>query len=267
MTRIALGVSYTGTTFHGWQFQNEALATVQADIQRALSQVANHPVTVTCAGRTDAGVHATNQVLHFDSDSDRSLKAWIHGANANLSPDIAVNWARQVAESFDARHSATGRRYLYLVFNHKVRSGLLADLVTRDHRPLNADRMHQSAQALTGELDFSSFRAAHCQSRSPMRNVRHLRVFRSGELVVLDIAANAFLHHMVRNIAGVLLDVGAGIKSVDWPEDLLNRRDRTQGGVTAPPNGLFLVQVDYPDYPEIPAGPRLPHLFHALPIV
>jgi tRNA pseudouridine38-40 synthase len=259
LTRIALGISYNGASFHGWQYQSVNLATVQDAVQDALSRVANHSVTVTCAGRTDTGVHATCQVVHFDTHAAREPGAWVFGGNANLPDSISINWAREVPVHFDARHSAVSRRYLYILVNNNIRSGLMPQMLTREHRPLNAALMHESAQALLGENDFSSFRAANCQSRTAMRNVQQVRVKRSGELIVVDIAANAFLHHMVRNIVGVLLDIGAGEKPVAWTGELLALRDRSRAGRTAPPNGLYLVQVDYPDYEQLPEGPHLPH--------
>lgn len=266
MTRIALGVSYNGAPFHGWQCQTSGLATVQDSLQNSLSLVADHPITVTCAGRTDSGVHATNQVVHFDSHAARNLQAWVLGTNANLPQSISVNWAREVPTAFHARYSALSRRYLYIVVNNRIRSGLMPEMVTREHRPLDAALMHKSAQTLVGEHDFSSFRAASCGSRTAMRNIHHIGVERSGELIVIDIAANAFLHHMVRNIVGVMLDIGAGDKPVSWTGELLALRDRTRASVTAPPNGLYLIQVDYPDESELPGGPQLPHFLGNLPV-
>ncbi|MBD3646821.1 MAG: tRNA pseudouridine(38-40) synthase TruA [Pseudomonadales bacterium] len=262
--RICLGVTYNGADFHGWQYQSENVATVQQCLEKALSKVADHHVRVTCAGRTDSGVHATWQVVHFDTQSSRPLKAWVFGVNAHLPDSVCVTWARSVPADFDARFSATARRYFYLIHNHPVRSALMAELVSRDHRPLDADVMNEAAAALPGERDFTSFRAANCQSNTPMRNVHHARVQRRGDLIVIDIAANAFLHHMVRNIAGVLQDIGAGEKPVSWMAELLELRDRTRAGVTAPPNGLYLVDVTYPEDFGLPAGPGLPHLYGLL---
>jgi tRNA pseudouridine38-40 synthase len=259
-----LGVSYSGETFHGWQFQKSSIPTVQAALESALSKVADRPVRVTCAGRTDAGVHATQQVVHFQSEVERPLKAWVMGCNAHLPDSVSVTWSREISKEFDARHSARARRYFYLIYNQRIRSALLPTLYTREHRPLDSDLMHQAAQFLPGENDFSSFRAANCQSRTPMRNVHHVNVTRMGDMILIDIQANAFLHHMVRNIAGALMDVGALEKPVDWIGELLGLRDRSKASATADPNGLYLVDVLYPDYAEIPQGPALPHLFSLL---
>jgi tRNA pseudouridine38-40 synthase len=251
LRRIALGVSYNGSTYHGWQFQGASIPTIQGHVEAALSQIADEPIRVTCAGRTDSGVHATSQVVHFDTTAKRTSKAWTMGSNAILPDSISVVSATDVAADFDARFSAKARRYLYIIHNTRVRSALIPEMVTREHRHLDAKLMHESAQSLLGENDFSSFRAANCQSRTPMRNVHRLAVTRSDDLVLIDITANAFLHHMVRNIAGVLMDIGSGSKPVTWVTELLGLRDRTKGSKTAPPNGLYLVGVDYGDV----AGP------------
>lgn len=262
--RVSLCVAYNGAAFHGWQYQSSGLPTIQAELERALSRVADHRISVTCAGRTDAQVHATWQVVHFDTVADRPLKAWVRGTNSHLPEAISVNWAQHVPSDFDARFSATARRYLYLIHNHSVRSALLSELLTREHRPLDIVSMNQAGTALLGERDFTSFRAANCQSNTPMRNVHHLRIHRRDTLVVIDIAANAFLQHMVRNIAGVLMDVGAGVRPVKWVAELLECRDRSRASRTALPNGLYLVDVAYPTDFELPAGPGLPHLFSQL---
>ena len=264
MPGIALGVSYCGSDFHGWQYQGKSIPTIQGHLESALSIVADHPVQVTCAGRTDAGVHATQQIVHFHSQVSRPLKAWVLGVNAHLPDSIAVNWSRDIPSSFNARHSAVARRYFYVIYNQSIRSGLFAGLYTRERRKLNLEYMHEAGQFLLGENDFSSFRAAHCQSRTPMRNVHHLKVSSKAGLILIDIQANAFLHHMVRNIAAVLMDIGAGQKPVTWTKELLNICDRSQASITAPPHGLYFVEVIYPDYPQIPAGAELPHFMSPL---
>ncbi|RUO61926.1 tRNA pseudouridine(38-40) synthase TruA [Pseudidiomarina insulisalsae] len=256
-TRFALGIEYDGSQYFGWQRQREVVA-VQEVLERALSKVANHPVEVVCAGRTDAGVHATGQVVHFDSAELRSTPAWTMGVNSNLPADVAVRWVRQVPDDFSARFSATGRRYRYVICNTRLRPAILGRGVSHYHFDLNVADMHQAAQALLGEHDFSSFRAAQCQSHSPNRCVTHIEVSRHGDYVVVDIAANAFLHHMVRNIVGSLLAVGRGEQASDWPGKLLAQRDRTLAAATAKAEGLYLVQVDYPEHfglPQLPPGP------------
>lgn len=264
MNRTALLVAYNGHAFHGWQTQAEPIATVQRELSHAISSVANEQVILHCAGRTDTGVHASKQIVHFDSNVDRPTKAWVMGANANLGDNVSVEWASAVPETFDARRSATARRYLYIIHNSKVRSALMSEYLTRERRPLDEFGMHQSAQALVGEQDFSSFRASNCQSLSPMRKVMEVSVTRKDDLVLIDIQANAFLHHMVRNIAGVLMDVGTGERPIGWVSELLSYRDRTRGGVTAPPNGLFLVDVQYPEHFGIPQGAMYPHFLRGL---
>jgi tRNA pseudouridine38-40 synthase len=244
--RIVCGVEYNGAGFFGWQRQDHARS-VQADIEAALSRVANHPVQVVCAGRTDSGVHATWQIIHFDSQAERSERSWVLGANANLADDARLLWARTVDDDFHARFSARARSYRYVVLNREVRSALFHHQVTWHYRPLEVSRMQEGARYLLGEHDFSSFRALACQAHSPVRTIHRLDVTRGGEYLYLDVVANAFLHHMVRNIAGVLMAVGHGDREPGWVQDILNRRDRTQGGVTAPAAGLYLVGVSYPE--------------------
>ncbi len=262
--RVALVLSYSGESFHGWQYQGETTPTVQLKLSKALEVVATAPVTIFCAGRTDTGVHATKQVVHFDSEVERPSKSWLMGANAHLPDSVSVTWAGSVTADFDARRSATARRYVYVIYNSRVRSALFPQHVTREHRQLDAARMHEAAQALPGEQDFSAFRAANCQSLTPMRNVHKVSVTRRGDLIVVDITANAFLHHMVRNIAGTLMDVGAGLYEPAWVKELLAKKDRTLASKTAPPNGLYLVDVHYPETFGIPAGPVMPHLLGGL---
>lgn len=244
--RVALGVEYDGTAFHGWQYQGD-VRSVQESLQIALSKVANHEVTVHCAGRTDTGVHATGQVVHFETPAVRSERSWILGCNVNLPHDISIGWAREVPDSFHARFSAVGRHYRYLILNRAYRSALWRDRAVWVHHSLDAEAMHEAAQRLIGTHDFSSYRALGCQAKHPVRTIHSLQVSRQGEMVTIDIHANAFLHHMVRNIAGVLIAIGKGEQSVSWAEEVLALRDRTLGGVTAPPQGLCLTKVDYPD--------------------
>ena len=246
--RVALWVEYDGTRFSGWQLQRGSpVDSVQGALEKALGFVANHPVRLHCAGRTDAGVHATAQLVHFDADNERSLQAWCRGANANLPDDVAVRGGHLVDGEFHARFSARSRRYRYLISNDPVRPAIGGNYLAWVRQPLEAEIMHEEAQALLGERDFSSFRAAACQSSTPMRHVDFLEVSRHGPLVVIDIQANAFLHHMVRNIAGALISVGKGLHPQGWLGELLALKDRTQAPDTAPAGGLYLVGVDYPE--------------------
>ncbi|MBJ3814435.1 tRNA pseudouridine(38-40) synthase TruA [Shimwellia pseudoproteus] len=255
--KIALGIEYDGSKYYGWQRQQE-VPSVQEKLEKALSQVANEPITVFCAGRTDAGVHATGQVVHFETQALRKDAAWTMGVNANLPGDVAVRWVTGVAEDFHARFSATARRYRYIIYNHRLRPAVLQQGVTHFHLPLDADRMQRAAQCLLGENDFTSFRAVQCQSRTPWRNVHHIHVTRYGSYLVVDIKANAFVHHMVRNIVGSLLEVGCGNQPEGWMAELLALKDRTLAAATARAEGLYLVAVDYPErfgLPQLPMGP------------
>ncbi|MCB1679763.1 MAG: tRNA pseudouridine(38-40) synthase TruA [Halioglobus sp.] len=259
--RIACRVEYDGSRYCGWQAQPHLpVNTVQAALEFALAAVAGAPLRVHCAGRTDSGVHGFGQIVHFDAPAVRSAKAWVLGTNANLPEDIRVHWAVAVPAEFHARFSATARRYRYIIANTPVRPALLAGQVCWHRRPLDALAMRAAAQGLLGERDFSAVRAASCQSRSPMRNVAHSDVWRSGDLLVIDIQANAFLHHMVRNIAGCLLAVGDGRRPVDWLAGVLAGRDRTRAAATAPAQGLYLVDVAYPAVYQLPPTPYGPLL-------
>lgn len=252
--RIALGVEYGGSRFCGWQTQQGDVRTVQGCVEHALSRVAAHPVRVVCAGRTDSGVHAIGQVVHFDSTAERSVRSWVFGANANLPEDVTVLWARPVSEDFHARFSATRRMYRYVIFNRPQRPSWQAGRVSWDYRPLDAARMQQGASYLLGEHDFSSFRAYACQAKSPRRTVYRLDVRRYGRLLVIEVEANAFLHHMVRNLAGVLMAIGAGEQEPSWAGEVLAHRDRRLSGVTAPPDGLYLCRVCYPQEFDLPGA-------------
>jgi tRNA pseudouridine38-40 synthase len=251
MGRIALGIEYDGAAVFGWQRQRE-VPSVQEYLEKALSTVANETIEVQCAGRTDAGVHATGQVVHFNCDAPRNERAWTLGVNANLPNSVAVTWAKAVPDEFHARFSATHRRYRYVIHNAKMRPAILNHGVTHVHRPLDETKMHEAAQALLGEQDFTSFRAALCQSNTPFRNVTNVSVYRQARYVIIDIRANAFLHHMVRNITGALVEIGAGEQSVDWIAHLLSLKDRSQSAATAKPNGLYLIDVTYPESYGLP---------------
>jgi len=251
--RVVLGLEYEGSRFFGFQRQRQT-PTVQQVLEQAIARVADHRVTVHCAGRTDTGVHALGQVVHFDTDARRDERAWVLGCNSNLPAAVSVLWARFVEPGFDARYSARARTYRYRILNRWTRPGLLAGRVAWERRRLDADRMHRAAQHLVGEHDFSSFRAPGCQARHARRNIVAIDVRRLEREVILEVTANAFLYHMVRNIVGTLIEVGVGKREPDWVGDVLRARRRAQAGVTAVPDGLYLVAVAYPDFPDLPSG-------------
>lgn len=243
--RIALSVEYDGSHYHGFQFQ-AGLNTIQGAIEKALSVISGEPIGIVSCGRTDTGVHAVQHVLHFDSTKERAIRSWVYGVNTYLPKDIAVQWAKEVPETFHARHSAVARTYRYIIVNTPIRPALLRANVTWQYRTLDHEKMHEAGQALIGEHDFTSFRAAECQSRTPLRNVTELKVTRQGHMIIIDITANAFLHHMVRNIVGVLINVGSGKQEVSWVREVLAAKDRRLGAETAPPYGLYLLKIKYP---------------------
>ncbi|MES2142532.1 MAG: tRNA pseudouridine(38-40) synthase TruA [Pseudomonadota bacterium] len=242
--RIALGISYQGTAYHGWQTQ-EGLSTIQSILEEAIGRVADHPITLTCAGRTDKGVHALGQVVHFDTTAVREDRAWILGSNSHLPSDIRVEWVRSVSDEFHARFSALARRYHYIIYNKPLVSALWNKHTTHCHYSLNEIAMQIAAEYLLGEHDFSSFRAMSCQSKTAIRNIEHLKVIRQQHCVIIDIKANAFLHHMVRNIAGLLMLIGSGKREPIWAQEVLLAQDRRKAAVTAQPNGLYLSEVFY----------------------
>jgi tRNA pseudouridine38-40 synthase len=253
--RVALAVEYDGSAFYGWQSQrNLRLATVQETLEDALGQVAAAPITTICAGRTDAGVHASHQIVHFDTPVARNERAWVFGANTHLPAGVTVKWARPVPADFHARFSATARRYRYVILNRSTRSAHFSALTTHWFEALDEHVMQAEAQCLLGENDFSSFRGAGCQSNTPMRNVHFVRVERFGDFVVVDIQANAFLLHMVRNIVGTLLAVGSGKQPPGWTAEVFALKDRRRAAMTAPPNGLYLADVLYPAVFALPAA-------------
>ncbi len=255
--RLALGIEYDGSGFSGWQRLTQpgeaGPPTVQSAVEDALSTVADHPVLVTCAGRTDAGVHAACQVVHFDSDAVREPRGWMLGATSRLPEAVCVRWCRPVAGDFHARFSAVARRYRYRLLNRAVRPALQRQWLSWERRPLDAEAMHAAAQALLGENDFSSFRTVHCQAPHARRNLQHISVHRDGEVLEIEVQANAFLHHMVRNIVGSLIEVGAGERPQAWIAEVLEKRDRTVAGPTAPPQGLVFVGPLYPAHWQLPA--------------
>lgn len=243
--RIVLTLEYDGSQFVGWQWQT-GLRSVQQTLEHALGQIANHPVTLHCAGRTDTGVHALAQVAHFDTSADRSLPAWLRGTNTHLPDDVRIIAAQYALDDFHARYSAIARFYRYVIVNRSAASALHTKQSTWYPYPLAIEPMQQAAQYLLGEQNFSAFRAQSCQSNSPYRRMYFITIERQGEQVMINLAANAFLHHMVRNIVGVLLLIGAGKRPPEWTLELLRGKNRRVAAATAPPNGLFLAGVYYP---------------------
>lgn len=255
-SRVAIGLEYDGSAFRGWQSQPDG-RTVQDVLETALAGVASHPVRVHCAGRTDAGVHALAQVCHFDTRADRPLTAWVRGANARLPRQVAVRWARRVPVDFHARFHAVARSYRYLLSNAPVRPAIQAGKVGWFHHPLDLPAMRAAAFRLTGTHDFSAFRAAECQARSPVKTLYRLELARHGDLLVFDFRADAFLHHMVRNMVGALVYVGKGRHSPDWVDTLLASRDRSASAPTFGPEGLYLSGVEYEASWPLPDGGRI----------
>jgi tRNA pseudouridine38-40 synthase len=251
VSRLAACVEYGGTHFAGWQRQNHARS-VQAEVESAISIVANRPVEVVCAGRTDSGVHAEGQVIHFETSARRDPRSWLLGANSNLPEDVVLRWVRVVPPEFHARFDARARHYRYVILNRDTRPALDRNRVAFVRRHLDAGAMREGAKALVGEHDFSAFRAAECQAKSPVRRVVLLTVRRLGDYIEIDVIANAFLHRMVRNLAGVLIAIGAGKRQPDWAGQVLRGRERRKGGATAPPGGLRLMGVFYPERPDLP---------------
>ncbi len=242
--RIALGVEYDGSQFFGWQSQADG-NTVQDALQAALSSIANENIAIIAAGRTDTGVHALEQVVHFDTGVERPLSAWVRGVNALLPKSIAVLWAHAVPEEFHARFSAQARSYRYLLINRPVRSAVLYGKVGWFHAPLDVERMREAAQYLLGEHDFSAFRAAECQAKSPIKNLAQLDITRQGDRIIFDLTAGAFLHHMVRNIVGCLVYVGKGKHPPQWVQQVLQGRERSLAAPTFAPDGLYLRRITY----------------------
>ena len=255
--RYALGIEYDGSAFLGWQRLSHG-ESVQGAVEAALASIVQHEVDAVCAGRTDAGVHATHQVVHLDTEVDRPIRAFVEGANTRLPPSVRVVWGQRIADAFHARHSARARRYRYRLLNRRVRPALLREHLSWEPRPLDADAMHRAAQALLGENDFSAFRTAQCQARHPMRDLHGITVRRDEDQVVVEVQANAFLHHMVRNIVGSLVVVGRGERPESWIAELLLGRDRTVAGPTAPSAGLTFLGPRYPREWGLPEPVSLP---------
>ncbi|NQY27528.1 MAG: tRNA pseudouridine(38-40) synthase TruA [Piscirickettsiaceae bacterium] len=255
--RVALGVEYDGTAFSGWQVQ-PSQRTVQGCIEDALTKVANHPVRVVAAGRTDSGVHALQQVIHFDTNVQRNERNWVLGLNSNLPKDINITWARPVDDDFSARFSAKSRSYRYVIFNRIGRSAIHANRMWWLFAPLDEQKMQAAADQLVGHHDFSAFRAKLCQAHSPIKTVESIKVTRQGDCIAIDVKAQSFLHHMVRNIVGVLVPIGEGRKPIEWAGQVLESKDRSQGGITSAPEGLYFVNVDYPEQYKLPTVSAFP---------
>ena len=243
--KIALGVEYLGTDFHGWQIQKSGLRTVQGVVEPALSKIANHPVRVFCSGRTDAGVHAQEQVIHFETQTSRTDGAWLFGGNANLPSDVNFKWAKEVNDDFHARFNAHARSYEYKIHHHPVRSSLKTGYYLWEPRSLNIDDMRKAAAFLLGEHDFSCFRGSMCQAKSPIKIIEYLQIDEIGDDLIIKVKANAFLHHMVRNLVGTLLKIGREEESPEWMLSVLNSKDRKQAGPTAEPQGLYFIKAHY----------------------
>jgi len=243
--KIALGVEYMGSDFHGWQLQKSGIRTVQQVVEEALSKVADHPVRVFCSGRTDAGVHAVEQVIHFETTADREDKAWLFGGNVNLPADVNFVWAKCVDDDFHARFNAYARQYHYKIHNTKVRSAIIDKHSLWEPRALNLDAMQEAGECLLGEHDFSAFRGSLCQAKSPIKTIEFITLTKQGNDILLDIKANAFLHHMVRNIVGTLLKIGKGERPVEWIQEVLDSKDRREAGATAQPQGLYFIKAFY----------------------
>lgn len=255
--RYAACVEYDGSNFSGWQRQKHNVRTVQGDVETALSKVADQATAIITAGRTDTGVHATHQVIHFDSDIDRTEFAWCRGTNRFLNTDVRLKWVVPVDDEFHARFSALNRSYRFVIYNHSIASAVYRNLSTHEFRELDAKLMQLAGEKLLGEHDFSAFRAAGCQAHSPVRTVTSFKLQKQGEWIWFDISANAFLQHMVRNIAGSLIEVGSKKRDLDWFTEILEEKDRTKSGITATASGLYLVGVDYPTEYILPSKQSL----------
>jgi len=257
MGRIALGLEYDGTQFAGWQVQPKQ-RTVQGCLTDAISFVANHPVKTVAAGRTDSGVHALQQVVHFDTDAKRDQRNWILGLNTHLPKDVNVVWAQSVDDDFSARFSAQSRSYRYLILNRVSRSAIRHNKMWWYFQSLDIKLMQAGADLLVGHHDFSAFRAKECQAHNPVKTMEYITISKQGDCIAIDVKAQSFLHHMVRNIVGVLVPIGEGRKPVSWALEVLESRDRAQGGITSPPEGLYFVNADYPAQYALPTVSTFP---------
>ena len=259
MQRFAVGIEFCGIRYRGWQTQQPGVRSIQETIEKVLSTIADERIVLHGAGRTDAGVHATNMVAHFDTTAIRPIRGWLMGANSQLPKDISIQWIKPMDEEFHARFKAQSRRYRYVVYNNPMRPALLHKQVTHAYYPLNVPKMIEAAKKFEGTHNFESFRAASCQSNQPVRTVSHCRLIEHGNYLVLDIQANGFLHHMVRNIMGCLLEIGQGMYEPEHIDTIFAALDRKAAGITAPPDGLYFIQAHYPEHFELPQPPLGPH--------
>jgi tRNA pseudouridine38-40 synthase len=264
MNRIALGVEYNGNLFRGFQSQSSGVSTVQQTLESALSSICDEPIALVCAGRTDTGVHATNQVVHFDTIAQRPEKAWLRGANTKLEDGVSIRWAKTVSPLFHARFSARSRTYRYVLYNTRTPSALMKNLVTWDRRRFNIDEMIEGSRYLVGEHNFNAFRGADCQAKTPFRRIDAITINSVGDFIIIEVKATAFLYHMVRNIVGVLTAVAAGEKPPSWVGAVLASEDRRFGGVTAPAAGLYLVEVEYEKSFALPICHKGPYIIEGL---
>ena len=255
--KIALGVEYNGTDFSGWQIQPKQ-RTVQGCLINALDKITGQTVKVVAAGRTDSGVHAIQQVAHFETEADRSERNWILGLNSNLPGDMNITWAKRVDDDFSARFSALNRSYRYLIMNRISRSSLHANKMWWIFAPLDIERMQAAADLLVGHHDFSAFRAKLCQAHSPMKTIEYIKISKQGDCIAIDVKAQSFLHHMVRNLVGVLVPIGEGRKPVSWAKEVLDSKKRELGGITSSPDGLYFVNVEYPEKYDLPITSPFP---------
>lgn len=255
--KVALGVEYAGTHFCGWQVQPDQ-RTVQGCLAKALKKITGEESKIVAAGRTDSGVHALQQVAHFETAANRSERNWVLGLNSNLPDDMNVTWARQVPDDFSARFSALNRSYRYLILNRVSRSAVHANKMWWIFSPLDVEKMQAAADLLVGHHDYSSFRAKLCQAHSPVKTVEKIQVIRQGDCIAIDVKAQSFLHHMVRNLVGVLVPIGEGRKPVEWATEVLERRDRSHGGITSAPDGLYFINVEYPQQYNLPTVSAFP---------
>ncbi len=257
MNKYAACVEYDGSAFSGWQAQKHDVRTVQEVLEKALSKVANEPVSIITAGRTDARVHATHQVVHFETDVERTEFSWCRGTNRFLDEDVRVHWVHPVDDEFHARFGALTRSYRFIINNAKIPSALFRHCSTHEYLTLKPELMREAGKLLIGTHDFSSFRAAGCQANSPIRTLIDFELYTKDEWIWFDVRANAFLQHMIRNIAGTLIDVGSGERDLAWMAEVLAAKDRTKAGTTAKPNGLYLMGVEYPEQYQMPTSNKL----------